>query len=641
MAEGAHLPAGAPGSGPAPGPDPRPEDGAGRHPPEAAASAAAAAAAALTEADPAAFLRAWAEALSGDLPCADLIVAFAEEEGGGGLAPVLVWPDPEAPASLVEPVARRVLATRAGAEARDGEGRVMLAVPVEVGGRIAGLVALRLRAGSPAPGPAERARLVWATGWLEARLWQVRALREATAHDDALAALDLVALVGAQRRLLPAAQALVSELGRMPGVARAALGLVKGMARPGAAIRLEAISGAAWFRRRGEGMVALSHAMEEALDQMGAVCLPPLEGAPRRVTAAHAEAMAGLGARAIVSAPLFDEGRAAGVLTLALESEEALTPALVARLEVAADLLGPVLELKRRQQGWLAGRAVDAAERGLRALGARNRPSYRLASVAVLVALALPFVIHAPLRIVADATLEGSIQRVAVAPFEGRIAAAPVRAGDRVAAGDLLFSLDDRDLVLEATKWRSELAQLEQASRAALAAADRAEVRQLAARRDQAAAQLALAEAQLQRAQVRAPISGIVIAGDLSQRLGAPVEQGAELFTIAPLDDFRLILDLDERDLELVAEDSRGSLRLKARPGLDLPFAVASLTSVARTEEGRRLFRAEARLLSVAPDLRPGLEGVARIEAGRHSLAHNWTRRLRDWVQLALWRWLP
>jgi multidrug efflux pump subunit AcrA (membrane-fusion protein) len=413
------------------------------------------------------------------------------------------------------------------------------------------------------------------------------------------------------------------------------------MARPGAAIRLEAISGAAWFRRKGEGMVALAHAMEEALDQMGAVALPAPEGAPHRVTAAHGEAMAALGGGAILSAPMFDDGRPVGVLTLVLEEAAMLTPALSARLETAADLLGPVVELKRRQQGWLAGRAVDAAERGLRALGARNRPSYRLAVAAVLVVLALPFVVQAPLRITADASLEGTIQRVAVAPFEGRIAEAPVRAGDRVAAGELLFALDDRDLVLEATKWRSELAQLEQSARAALAGADRAEVRLLAARRAQAAAQLSLAEAQLERARVTAPIAGIVIAGDLSQRLGAPVERGTELFTIAPLDAFRLILDLDERDLDLVQPDSRGALRLKARPGLELPFAVTSLTSVARSEEGRRLFRAEAHLLAEVPDLRPGLEGVARIEAGRHSLAYNWTRRLRDWVQLAAWRWLP
>jgi len=617
------------------------ENGTRHHPDTVAPEAPPSPAEGLSGTEPEGFLAAWLDGVAEDLPGADLVVLFAADGKDGGLAPVAIWPDPALPAQAVEPVARRVITTRAGAEARDAEGRVMLGVPVTTGDKLSALVAVRFAAGSPAPGPRVRQRLIWSTGWIEGRLWQRHAEEQATRHAHGMAALDLIAQVGGERRLLPAAQALVTALAAETGVARAALGLVRGFARPGAAVRVEAISGAAWFRRRGAAVVELGQAMEEALDQMGTVAHPAPPDSPRRVVAAHIAALKELGGAAILSTVMFSDGRPVGTLTLTLTDAAALSPALIARLEAAADLLGPVLELKRRQQGWIAGRVVDAAERGLRALGAANRPSYRLATVAIVGALALPFLIYRPLQVTADATLEGAVQRVAVAPFSGRIATATARAGDRVAAGDLLFALDDRDLQLEVIRWRSERDQLLQSSRTALARGNQAEVRQLAAQADQADAQLALAEAQLARAQVLAPIDGIVIAGDLSQRLGAPVEPGAELFTIAPLDAFRLVLDIDERDLDLVTAGSLGTMRLKARAGVDIPLAVTSLTSVARVEEGRRLFRAEAQPLDTPEDLRPGLEGVARIEAGRHSLAFIWTRRLRGWASLAIWQWWP
>ena len=45
---------------------------------------------------------------------------------------------------------------------------------------------------------------------------------------------------------------------------------------------------------------------------------------------------------------------------------------------------------------------------------------------------------------------------------------------------------------------------------------------------------------------------GIVIKGDLSQNLGAPVQRGEVLMVLAPNDSFRLILEVDEADIAAV-----------------------------------------------------------------------------------------
>jgi putative peptide zinc metalloprotease protein len=56
----------------------------------------------------------------------------------------------------------------------------------------------------------------------------------------------------------------------------------------------------------------------------------------------------------------------------------------------------------------------------------------------------------------------------------------------------------------------------------------------------------------LERAQLRAPFESLVVSGDLSQSIGVPVERGKVLFEVAPLEAYRVILEVDERDIIMV-----------------------------------------------------------------------------------------
>jgi len=244
-------------------------------------------------------------------------------------------------------------------------------------------------------------------------------------------------------------------------------------------------------------------------------------------------------------------------------------------------------------------------------------------------------------RISADATLEGSVQRSVVAPIAGYVAEARVRAGDVVEEGQLLARLDERDLKLERLKRVGEWEQRRRALRKSQAAHERTEVMILDSQIDQAKAQIALLDAQLDRIRLVAPFGGVVVSGDLSQSLGSPVERGAVLFEIAPLDSYRVILSIDERDVAEVTPGQTGTLALAGLPADRLALTIEKLTPAATAADGRNRFRVEARLEDRAPALRPGMQGVAKIDVGQRRLVWVWTHALVDWLRLWAWNWWP
>ena len=246
-----------------------------------------------------------------------------------------------------------------------------------------------------------------------------------------------------------------------------------------------------------------------------------------------------------------------------------------------------------------------------------------------------------PYRVAAEARVEGAVQRAMVAPFDGFLATATVRAGDTVHEGDTLATLDDRDLVLERLRYVTERAQHLGEYDQALSQGNRADAARYRALADESVAQIRLVDEELQRTRITAPFDGLVVSGDLSQSIGSPVRRGDLLFEIAPLHDWRVVLRVPESQVADVAPNQTGSVMVSALPELPLPFTVLRIVPVAEAHDGRMLFRVDAALDATTPRLRPGMEGLGQIDAGRQRLVWIWFRSLLHWVRLESWAWLP
>jgi multidrug efflux pump subunit AcrA (membrane-fusion protein) len=325
-----------------------------------------------------------------------------------------------------------------------------------------------------------------------------------------------------------------------------------------------------------------------------------------------------------------------GALTLERASRP-FTSDEIGFCEDSAALAAPILSLKcLAERGWVAS-TRDA----LRGLWSRlvspeaRRARFALAAcgpaVAALLFIPVPYHVSAPARV------ESSVQRVVAAPVDGFLEQINVRPGDSVKAGQVLAQLATQDLQAERLKRQSELAQHENVYKAALARADRIQLVINQARAAEAQAQLALVDNHLQRAQLRAPFGGVVIKGDLSQQLGAPVRRGEVLLTLAPDERYRLIVEVDERDAALIGDGLPGKLALAALPEDLFEFRVTRLLPVAVAADGRNFFEVEGALEGPGKTLRPGMRGVAKIAAGRRSPAWILTHRLTDWLRLAAW----
>ena len=61
---------------------------------------------------------------------------------------------------------------------------------------------------------------------------------------------------------------------------------------------------------------------------------------------------------------------------------------------------------------------------------------------------------------------------------------------------------------------------------------------------------------------------------------------------------------------------------------------------LAQVQEGKTVFRLEASLTpGESATLRPGMEGVGRIDIGERRYAWIWTHGFMDWLRLKWWAW--
>ena len=524
-----------------------------------------------------------------------------------------------------------VISPKAGSET-DTEQTLVIAHPLAVKGAPYGVVAVKVTA-TAAQQTAISHLLQWGAAWLELLLGNDQ---QAVAAESPLVA-DILAAVLVSKDRDEAATTAATALAQQIGCERVSIGLQHQLT-----VQLHAISGMARFDARTHLARHIEAAMDEVVASGKTITYASTPPDDNGSVAAHAQLSRHENDNYICSVPLYNSGTVIGAMTFECRQPNAFSPAQVALCEQLAHLLGAVFVLKRREsQALLSKIKEDLIDAPLRRLMGPQGLRWKLAGSALLL-LMLFGLLPGTFRVTAPTILEGTVQRALVAPFDGYIKAEHARAGSAVNKGDVLAELDARDLKLERQKWHSQHQEYRKQYDKALAGLEHAEARIAKTQAAQAAAQLALLDEQLARTRLLAPFDGVIIAGDLSQALGTPVERGQVLFEVAPLDDYRVILNVDEEDITYLAVGQSGEMTLSALPGKQFPLVVEKIASIYLIE-GSSAFRVEARITDaeLREALRPGLQGIGKVIIGDRSRLWIWSRRVIAWMQIQIWKWLP
>jgi multidrug efflux pump subunit AcrA (membrane-fusion protein) len=507
-----------------------------------------------------------------------------------------------------------------------------IACPILIDGLMQGVIVVEINATDEQRQRAVLQMLSWGSMWLQFALQQ----DAGTGNELPGKVLQVVAASLEHSHFQAAATACASELASSLQCERVSLGFTGRNA-----LRLRAISNSANFDSQTNLARALELAMTEALEQQATIACPSRDAsASGQILSAHTRLCQQHRSGSVCTVPLSAEGSLIGAISFERLTEQAFDDESIQYFEAIAALLGPILELKRRQERHPVSQMWDAGAGFVGRLFGPSHSVLKLSTSLLTAAIIGLSLVQGDYRTSGDAVLEGSIQRVVVAPMDGFIKTASVRPGDIVNKGQVLGSLDDQDLRLERLGWSGQQAQLQKEYREALGKHERAQIGILSAQIEQADAQLDLIDEQLARTEFIAPFDGVVVSGDLDQQLGAPVERGRVLFTVAPLNSYRVAVKIDEQEIFELAEGQSGQLVLSAQPDELLPITVTKITPVSTAQDGRNFFRVEANLLGTPDQLRPGMQGVAKIDIEQRKLIWIWTHTLANWLRMRTWSWL-
>jgi RND family efflux transporter MFP subunit len=374
--------------------------------------------------------------------------------------------------------------------------------------------------------------------------------------------------------------------------------------------RVRGLSGAVRFDTHSGLVSAVQDALDEALVRGCLTCWPPADDTQRHGALAHQKLVSLLGAECVVSLPLRDgDDGTVGMIQLIDEP----SPAALTLLQHHAAALAAVLgRLQRDQPGYIS-RALRQLSR--RCASWRGR-AVLLAAVVALGCLAVPV----PHRVTCRCQVQPVTRRFVVAPYDGTLEKCLVSPGDVVRSGDVLARMDQREIQWELAGLQADRARAEKERDAAMAAHKTSSAQLAELEMQRLELHMQLLEHRLTNLAVRSPIAGIVVTGDLEKAEGAPLTIGQSLFEIAPLEKMLCEVSIPEKDIAHVQTGMPVTVSLDACPDQAIDGAIQRTHPRAELRDNESVFVADMELDNSPGQLRPGMNGSAKVSTGYRSL---------------------
>ncbi len=266
----------------------------------------------------------------------------------------------------------------------------------------------------------------------------------------------------------------------------------------------------------------------------------------------------------------------------------------------------------------------------------RRTMVYAAAAAIVILFLAI---CPLPMRVEGDAVVDAQHLATVAAPVEGNVDKVYAHEGQRVAAGEILGSLND-------WQWRANLAAAEAKYQQALlameddlahgsprAGADRANVNFLRS-------EAAQARARLESAQLRSPIAGIVVTPNLENVAGQHLDAGAPFAQVLDINSAVVRIAIPEENAGLLHVGQPAAVKLDSYPQRTWHNSVSVVSPQAVSGDGERTFSVEVPVPNGDAALRSGMSGKGKVSIGYRPAGYVMLRRPALWLWQTLWNWI-
>jgi multidrug efflux pump subunit AcrA (membrane-fusion protein) len=499
-------------------------------------------------------------------------------------------------------------------------------VPVVTGPNQVSVLAAAFSEQRPSEGPSLAGLLQGYGTWLIHTAAMEGHQREGEALGRVSALVELIRLCSAAEDLPEASGLMADHLREVIGCQTVALvGYRRG--RP----TLLAASGGLDLAQRSEGSGLLESCISEATRRKEMFTRTPGQSVETSFAPGVIEQTGRLlQADGWVVAPLSDADGTVGGWSFWWSQPDPRFAEKVRFLKASGAQISPFIRLL--QQGKARGYSA-VLRRIWRRLKRTQRGAFILGAGFLLVVGGFPM----PERIAADCQAEPMVRRIVAAPFSATLRETVVEAGDLVEVGTLLAELDGREIRFALADAVANRARASKEADQALEAGQVAEAQMASLEAETYQQSQELNETRQQQLEIRSPIAGLVLAGDLERAEGAPLQVGDRLFEIAPLDRLLVEIDLEESEISRVQEGQSVQIRFDAYPGENFPAVVERVPPRSEVRANRNVFVCETSLNNPEGRLRPGMKGRARIEAKAQPLVWPWLRPAINYLRLRLW----
>lgn len=431
------------------------------------------------------------------------------------------------------------------------------------------------------------------------------------------------------------AMTVTNRLASREGFEQVALGRVSGKR-----VKLLAVSGLDHVEAKSEAIGRIEQAMQECFDFGQTLCVQK-DGIESEtpIESGHLHQRWHEAARyvPVASLPLANPDGTVAVLSVVRSKRAPFTGEELEAIHKMVLPFGAALPVVERATRSLIDHAFQTAVSSPARFLSRHNIGRKLVGVSLALFTGWSLFGTLSYRVSAESELAPRDVRSVGAPVSAPLAEAPFAAGMTVRAGDVLARFDTAALELEAKRLTAEIKIKETEANLAIAEGNPVDHQLAQASLGELRANLDIVTHEIAAASIVAPMDGILLEGDLRERVGDRFQLGEPLFRIAAGTGYTLELYIDEADIDEITPAQLGHFATFARPEIDFPLNVTRVAPAAEKRDEVNSFRVEATVEVDEPWARAGMQGVAKIDAGKRRPIWIWTHKLLDGLRMKSW----